>query len=89
MEVLQPAQLSFLALYNPSLGRTDETLHDQVLFYFSARSQKSKKAPGRSAEEVEDGLREDKNERLRQIGLAQGMMEFAKCVVPSTIGASG
>jgi hypothetical protein len=78
MELIKPAQLSFLTLYNPSLGRTDETLHDQVLFYHSARSQKTKKTPGQSTEEIEDAAREERNERLRQIGLAQGMVEFAK-----------
>jgi hypothetical protein len=30
-----PAQLSFLAVYNPSLGVRDETFHQQVVFYYS------------------------------------------------------
>lgn len=80
MEIIQPAQLSFLAIYNPSLGQTDETLYDQVVYYFSAQALKARKTHGRSAEATERVEREERNERLRQIGLAQGMVEFAKWV---------
>ena len=27
-----PAQLSFLAIYNPALGDSDETFHKQIVF---------------------------------------------------------
>jgi hypothetical protein len=77
MEIIQPAQLAFLAIYNPSLGRTDKTLHDQVVYYYSAPVGKAPKQ-GQSAAEAERAEREERNERLRQIGLAQGMVEFAK-----------
>ena len=30
-----PAQLSYLAIYNPTLGPTDETFEDQIVFYVS------------------------------------------------------
>ena len=30
-----PAQLSFLAIYNPALGDSDETFHKQIVFYYS------------------------------------------------------
>lgn len=72
-----PAQLSFLAIYNPSLGPTDETLEDQIVFYTSRADQQRgdgsaiADGDGRSAGS-------DKNERLRQIGLAQGMVNFAR-----------
>ena len=33
-----PAQLGFLAIYNPSLGTTDETLEQQIVYYFSTES---------------------------------------------------
>lgn len=78
---VQPAQLSFLAIYNPSLGPTDETFDQQLVFWYSrayqekrAAARKSGKADGVGA----DAAREDENERLRQIGLAQGMVDFAK-----------
>jgi hypothetical protein len=72
-----PAQLSFLALYSPSLGTSDETFHQQIVFYYS----KAAKARARIANEdteAERELREQENEKLRQVGLAQGMVGFAK-----------
>ncbi|CCC12434.1 unnamed protein product [Sordaria macrospora k-hell] len=94
-----PAQLGFLAIYNPSLGTTDETLEDQIVYYASVttlkdqqrrrhrsdRSSRSRRhhAPtssvsGTTAPGTEAVSQEEKNERLRQIGLAQGMVEFGK-----------
>ncbi|PWW78730.1 hypothetical protein C7212DRAFT_356132 [Tuber magnatum] len=58
---VSPATLSSLAIYNPSLGPTDETVHDQIVFYTSRR-----------------GNAITANDRLRQIGLAQGVVEFAR-----------
>ncbi|EAA29605.2 hypothetical protein GE21DRAFT_7115 [Neurospora crassa] len=97
-----PAQLGFLAIYNPSLGTTDDTLEDQIVYYASVttlkdqqrrrhRSDRSSRrrhhAPTNSvsassgaaaAPGTEAVSKEEKNERLRQIGLAQGMVEFGK-----------
>ncbi len=74
-----PAHLSFLAIYNPSLGRTDESLRDQIVFYSSpeTRARRSRK---NDPEGKRDAEKEEENEQLRQIGLAQGMVEFAKWV---------
>ena len=74
-----PAHLSFLAIYNPSLGGTDDSLQEQIVFYSStvtrARGSHKNRAKARH------GLdREEENERLRQVGLAQGMVDFAKWV---------
>lgn len=70
-----PAQLGFLAIYNPSLGTTDETLADQIVYYSSQESRRAKrKQKGLDAE----ATKEVENEKLRHIGLAQGMVEFAK-----------
>ncbi|CAN9274467.1 unnamed protein product [Alternaria alternata] len=72
-----PAQLSFLAIYNPSLGRSDETFDQQIVFYYSkAAKTRSKLRDGDT--EREEELREQENEKLRQVGLAQGMVGFAK-----------
>ncbi|KAI9849294.1 MAG: hypothetical protein M1837_004753 [Sclerophora amabilis] len=81
-----PAQLSFLTIYNPCLGNTDETLHDQIVFYFSKHKNQSRRARRSGGQNAEDGEakeeeveeHEERNERLRQIGLAQGMVEFAR-----------
>ena len=74
---VRPAQLSFLAIYNPSLGITDDSVKDQIVFYSSksSRSRKTRKNAGSSQFDLED---EEENERLRQVGLAQGMVDFAK-----------
>ena len=75
-----PAQLFFLAIYNPLLGEHDDTLHDQVVFYSSLRD-RTKRSKRRKAGKEADGNaeeHEENNEKLRQIGLAQGMIEFAK-----------
>ncbi len=74
-----PAQLSFLAIYNPSLGTSDETLHDQVVFY-SSKASRARSRRKSNAEGSDEGHHEEENEKLRQIGLAQGMVEFAKRV---------
>jgi len=78
-----PAQLSFLAIYNPTLGPTDETFPDQVVFWYSRAARESRAAArknGRHGVVGEDIVREEENEKLRQIGLAQGMVDFAKWV---------
>jgi hypothetical protein len=76
LDTVIPARLGFLAIYNPTLGPTDETLEDQIVFYTS-RLTHSQHAD--NAGENEDAAPEgDKNERLRRIGLAQGMVSFAR-----------
>lgn len=73
-----PAQLAFLAIYNPSLGPNDETIEDQIVYYTS-RTAKLHRAEGSPAEEDSSKtFEDDRNERLRQIGLAQGMVSFAR-----------
>ena len=72
-----PARLSFLAIYNPSLGPTDETFGDQLVFYWS-RSEHDSRAARKKADKTRDEDARDENERLRHIGLAQGMVNFAR-----------
>ena len=75
-----PAHLGFLAIYNPSLGPSDETLENQIVYYFSydSKGDLSTKRGTRDPQIHQDALREQKNEQLRQIGLAQGMVEFGR-----------
>jgi hypothetical protein len=78
-----PAQLAFLAIYNPALGPTDETFRDQLVFYYSRAAHEARlaaKRTGRKDGAGGDAIRAEENEKLRQIGLAQGMVDFAKCV---------
>lgn len=72
-----PAQLSFLTIYNPLLGPTDETLSDQIVFYTS-RSNRAPPVENTATYENEQDLKNGWNARLRQIGLAQGMVDFAR-----------
>jgi hypothetical protein len=71
-----PAQLGFLAIYSPGLGTSDETVGDQIVYYASAASAKQRRRHGSSA--APDVSREERNERLRQVGLAQAMVDFGR-----------
>lgn len=73
-----PAKLSYLAIYNPSLGTTDETLRDQIVFHSSKATRARRRHKTRDGGANEEDMHEEENERLRQIGLAQGMVEFAR-----------
>lgn len=73
-----PPSLSFLAIYNPSFGSNDDKLQDQIVYYYSEKD-KSRKHREPGVDVLSDPSREESNEKLRQIGLAQGMVEFAKC----------
>jgi hypothetical protein len=74
-----PAQLGFLAIYNPSLGTTDDTIENQIVYYSSPVSRgRSMQGSDPGAKAVQDVIREQNNEQLRQIGLAQGMVEFGR-----------
>ncbi|RHZ52270.1 uncharacterized protein CDV56_103347 [Aspergillus thermomutatus] len=72
-----PAQLSFLAIYNPLLGPTDESIGDQVVFYTS-RAERLRRNERSAVGNDDAEFTEGRNERLRQIGLAQGMVSFAR-----------
>ncbi|KAI2630010.1 hypothetical protein GGS21DRAFT_525131 [Xylaria nigripes] len=73
-----PAQLGFLAIFNPSLGATDETLDDQIVYYASVNSQSQKRRHRSRGKPTADISQDERNERLRQIGLAQGMVELSR-----------
>lgn len=73
-----PASLTFLAIYNPSLSDDDESLQDQIVYYYSSK-EKGQRRRIPSGDDSTEQSQEELNERLRQIGLAQGMIEFAKC----------
>lgn len=78
-----PAQVGFLAIFNPSLGHSDETLDDQIVYYSSVDSDSYKRrrrtsSRNSSAQPTAHLPQPERNERLRQIGLAQGMVNFGK-----------
>lgn len=72
-----PACLSSLAIYNPSFGTSEETLDEQIVYYHSkADGERTGRRSASNADPAQEN--KERNERLRQIGLAQGMVEFAK-----------
>lgn len=74
---LVPACLSFLAIYNPSLSNSDDNLRDQIVYYYrkGQLSGRERNCDGDlDPEENQDEL----NEKLRQVGLAQGMVQFGR-----------
>ncbi|CAK7273679.1 hypothetical protein SEPCBS119000_005783 [Sporothrix epigloea] len=86
---VSPARLGFLAIYNPSLGTTDDTVDDQIVYYSGAPVDTAKGARDSSASRRRRGsaspakpaahlAQDERNERLRQIGLAQGMVAFGR-----------
>lgn len=73
-----PAQLGFLALFNPSLSDSDDTIDDQIVYYASVTAQNSHRRRRARGKPMDGVSQEERNERLRQIGLAQGMINFSR-----------
>ena len=72
-----PACVSVLAIYNPSLGNSDESVHDQIVYYYAKDQDLRKERKKNSGSEVEES-QDELNEKLRQVGLAQGMVQFGR-----------
>ncbi|KAL9006400.1 MAG: hypothetical protein Q9188_000805 [Gyalolechia gomerana] len=75
-----PATLAFLTIYNPLLGQSDDTIEQQIVYYYSKSKPAKTRAKSDGDQDASD--RELKNEKLRQVGLAQGMVEFANTPGP-------
>jgi hypothetical protein len=84
-----PARPAFLAIYNPSLGTTDETAYEQIFYFYSESQKESLRKDGVPPIETPPATKgsrsprpttqeEQQNEQLRKVGLARGMIEFAK-----------
>jgi hypothetical protein len=69
-----PASLSLLAIYNPTLATGEDSLEEQIVYYYSRDAQSKK----RDGVHEEAGAKDDEFEKQRQIGLAQAMISFAK-----------
>lgn len=80
-----PAALSFLAIYNPSLSESDETFQDQIVYYYSKQNYDGSKTRRKGTDGDSEESKEEKNEKLRQVGLAQGMVGFAKYPISSNL----
>lgn len=72
-----PAQLEYLSIYNPTIGSGEDAIKEQILFYTSRKLRAKYRGRGQSGAVLYDE-HEEENEKLRQVGLAQGMIEFAR-----------
>ena len=72
-----PASLSFLAIYNPSLSSGDETVEEQIVYYFDGQNANTNGEAPHETKDSGDGA-EQANKRLRSVGLAQAMIQFAR-----------
>jgi len=77
------AVLSSFYIFNPSLGTTDSTVHDQLIFHYSALAPKAS-SPKSSATAPSATEGQDLDRQLRAIGLAQGIVEFARAFSPDS-----
>lgn len=76
-----PARLSYLTLYSPLLSKSDETRKDEIVFYYDRERDEQQRKKGSARDNVTYNTKNEEqyqNEELRQVGLAQGMVEFAK-----------
>lgn len=77
-----PAHLGFLSIYSPDLAEDS-----QLVFHYSRPLNQRRRRGKKTAdtqdlhEQRESERRQDEHRRMRQIGLAQGMVNFARYVV--------
>jgi hypothetical protein len=64
--------LSSFYIYNPSLGQTDASVHEQLIFHYSSETTN---IPSPTAPRNLD-------KQLRAVGLAQGIIQFARAFSP-------
>ena len=76
-----PARLSFLTIYNPFLSHNDDDVEEQILYYYSWKEKEKSAVKAPSGVGNNEAHNEARSERLRQVGLAQGMVNFAKFVI--------
>lgn len=78
------AFLSSFYIYNPSLGKTDSTVHDQLIFHYSAPPTDKIPSPKSSTLDSSSATGQDLDKQLRAVGLAQGIVEFARAFSPDS-----
>lgn len=72
-----PASLSFLAIYNSSLSKTENGFRDEVVYFYDNHKDGHGGRSHVSREETSKS-NEINNKRLRSVGLVQAMIQFAK-----------
>ncbi|KAI9657518.1 MAG: hypothetical protein M1831_004134 [Alyxoria varia] len=74
---ITPAHLDYLAIYSPELALPTGNEEDQVVFYYSHHGSQ-KRRQTRRALETGQVQQDEKQEKMRHVGLAQGMVTFAR-----------
>lgn len=72
-----PASIAYLAIYNPTLGTSDGHIADQLAYYYSEKHEVRNRTNQASTRKGDQDSAIDVNERFRQIGLAQGILQFS------------
>src|SRR5271156_1190668 len=72
--------LESLYIFNPSLGRSDTTAHEQIIYHYFAAHKHRASSPAHGTAESQ----QDIDRQLRAIGLAQGIVEFARAFSPDS-----
>jgi hypothetical protein len=67
--------LSSFYIYNPSLGQSDASVHEQLIFHYSPEATNSDNPSSTPSSRQLDT-------QLRAIGLAQGIVQFARAFSP-------
>lgn len=75
---ITPAHLAFLTIFNPDLAKTEDTEKDQIVFHWSKSQLSRRKTHVYNEHDEKRRAEEDEHERLRQVGLAQGMLHFSR-----------
>ena len=71
-----PASLAFLAIYNPSLSKSDDSLHDEIVYFFESPQDELKERNLSGAKQTKPD-QDKKNKQMRSVGLAQAMIQFS------------
>jgi hypothetical protein len=74
--------LSSLYIYNPSLGQTDATVHEQLIFHYSPNTPNNV-PPKPAPTDPVPAASQELHKQLRAIGLAQGIVQFARAFSPN------
>ena len=75
------AFLSSFYIYNPSLGQTDNTVHEQLIFHYTPPLPTTNASP-KPAPVDSTTASQELDKQLRAIGLAQGIVQFARAFSP-------
>lgn len=73
-----PAQLNYLAIYSPALGLREDNKHDQIVYFYSRQKRERQRRRGKDDSLGDPTDENEKQEQSRQVGLAQGMLSFAR-----------